>query len=301
MRFIDIDSMVLPNGWQARADQALNDLRHEILQAEAAAEAAGTDRAAARKRAIASGLEIPARRNLWAELKPMLGALSNDKCWYSESKNPAADKNVDHFRPKGRVADEDNHEGYWWLAFSRRNFRYASQWANQRRVDSVGRTRGGKWDHFPLQPGSVRAMHEADDIDLENPELLDPIDPDDWKLLAFRPDGHSIPAKPSGTPAFDRAQKSIEIYHLDCKELVDGRRAMAGRIQRLVQDLERLRPKIEDPKLRAVYKSQQIELLRALNSHSEYSAAALAYARAEIYTLESGHQLRREWLEAIFN
>ena len=103
MRFVDIALLQFPAGWQGRADQALADLRNEIAQADAAARAAGEDPAAARKAAIAAGLNRPARQQIWGDLKPHLSALSNGKCWYSESLNPTSDKNVDHFRPKGRV------------------------------------------------------------------------------------------------------------------------------------------------------------------------------------------------------
>jgi hypothetical protein len=53
--------------------------------------------------------------------------------------------------------------------------------------------------------------------------------------------------------------------------------------------------------MRQLYKSREIELLRAIHPDSEYSAAALAYARAEVYTLERGHQIKREWLQEILN
>ena len=76
---------------------------------------------------------------------------------------------------------------------------------------------------------------------------------------------------------------------------------MAGTVQRIIQDLERLRPRIDDLKMRALYKSREIELLRAIHPDAEYSAAALAYARAEIYKLEFGHQVMREWLQEILN
>jgi hypothetical protein len=283
-----------------RAQQALDDLRDEIASAEAAALAVGGDPLVARKSAISAGLDLPARKKIWRDLDPYLKALSKGKCWYSESKNPTADKNVDHFRPKNRVAEDAAHEGYWWLAFSPRNYRYSSQWCNQRRVDGK-RTSGGKWDHFPIALNSARAHQEADDIELESPDLLDPTDPDDWKLVTFRPDGHPIPSKPTGTEEYRRAAVSIDMYHLHCKELVDDRRIVAGRIQRLVQNLERLRPRIDDLKIRALYKSQQIELLQAISPESEYSAAALAYARAEIYKLQLGHQVKREWLEGILS
>jgi hypothetical protein len=83
--------------------------------------------------------------------------------------------------------------------------------------------------------------------------------------------------------------------------LVDERRILAGTIQRIVLDLERLRPTIQDPKMRALYKSREIDLLRAIHPDTEYSAAALAYARAEIYKLDRGHQIKREWLQEILS
>jgi hypothetical protein len=301
MRFVDIGLLELPDGWQDRANQALNELREEITRAEADARAAGKDIALARKAAITAGLDVAARKRIWRELNPKLAVLRKGKCWYSESRDPTADKNVDHFRPKSRVEGEPTHEGYWWLAFESRNYRYSSQWCNQRRVDDVNGTGGGKWDQFPLCPGSFRARQEGDDIDSENPALLDPIHPNDWKLLTFRPDGHPTPAKPPGTLEHHRAKTSIEVYHLHCIELVKGRRALAGTIKRLVQDLETLRPKIDDPQIRALYLRREVDLLRAIHEDTEYSAAALAYARAEIYKIERGHQVKREWLQEILS
>lgn len=305
MRYVDIDQLQLPNGWQARADAALNALRDEIQQAEAEARAAGKNAAdvtAARKSAITKGLGTESGRpKIWADLAESLKALSQKKCWYSESKNPASDKNVDHFRPKNRVQEDPDHEGYWWLAFNWKNYRLSSQWCNQRRNDRANKTSGGKSDRFPLRQGSFRARLETDDYQQEEIELLDPIDPEDWKLLTFRPDGHPTPARPLGTPEHDRAAISIEVYHLHCKELVDDRRPLAGRIQRIVQYMETLRPQLTNPKMRMLYKEQQKELLRAIHIHTEYSAAALAYARAEVYKMEGGHQVKRDWLEEILN
>lgn len=298
MRFVDIDMLKLPDGWQARAEEALNELRDEIARAEANARANGDDPAAARKSAITAGLDKPARKKIWQDLIPCLSDLKNKKCWYSESCNPTADKNVDHFRPKNRVDEDPDHEGYWWMAFYWRNYRYASQWCNQRRVNDVNGTSGGKSDRFPLRPGSFRARSEADNWELEEPELLDPTDPDDWKLLTFRPDGHPTPAKQPGTAEFQRARTSIEVYHLHCSELVRERRALAGEIQRLVQDMERLLPQIKNGVMKQVYKNQQKTLLRKIYPDSEYSAAARAFARAEIYyTTVNGQQAKRDWLE----
>lgn len=304
MRYIDIDKLERPGNWQERAVAALNALRTEIEQAEADARAAGKDAAeisAARKAAITNGLKMAARQQVWRDLVPMLSALSNGKCWYSESRNPTADKDVDHFRPKNRVAEITEHEGYWWLAFDWKNYRYSSQWCNRRRNDNGNGTSGGKGDQFPLGNGSFRAMAEGDDCDQEEPELLDPIDPDDWKLLTFLPNGQPTPNAKPETPEYVRAEKTISVYHLHCHALVNERRPIAGQVERLVQELESNLPKIRDLAFKKAFKNREKELLRLINRDSDYSAAALAYARAQVYKLEKGQQVKRQWLEDILN
>lgn len=304
MRYVDIDQLELPDGWQARADQALNSLRAEIARAEDDARAAGKDAnevAIARKKAISDGLKISTRECIWRDLSTKLSDLSNGKCWYSESRNPMADKNVDHFRPKNSPLEDDSHDGYWWLAFDWRNYRYVSQWCNQYRNDKRNNTYGGKKNHFPLLIGSSRAYFETDDIDQEEIKLLDPTDPEDWKLLTFLPNGYPTPANPEGTPEYDRAITSINIYHLHCKELVNDRKPLARRVQRVVEEMEGLRPNLSQPPMRSFYKRQLKELLRLIKKDAEYSAAALAYARAEIYTLRCGKQVEREWLKEVLD
>jgi hypothetical protein len=199
------------------------------------------------------------------------------------------------------VAEDATHEGYWWLAFRWQNFRLSSQWCNQRRNDKINKTSGGQSGSLPSSSAKLGARQEADDYEREDIELLDPVDPEDWKLLTFRPDGRPTPAKPQGTTEFERAMTSIDVYHLHCKELVDDRRPLAGRIQRLIQNMETLRPQIIDPKMRTLYMGQEKELLRAIRPEAEYSAAAFAYARAEVYKMERGHQVKRQWLEDILN
>jgi hypothetical protein len=301
MRHVDMELLPVPHDWEARAEQALNELRNEIMRAEADALVAGADAegvADARKKAISEGLALKRRTDLWRELAAELGKLRKGKCWYSESRNPASDKDIDHFRPKNRIEDEDGHEGYWWLAFKWQNYRYASAWCNQWRNDKVNGTAGGKRDSFPLSPGSFRAMKETDSCDEEEVDLLDPADPEDWKLLTFRPDGHPVPAKPKGTAEYRRAEISIKAYHLHCKELVDDRRPLAGQIRRLIEELELLRPRITtDLPIRKLYMKRQADLLRAVHPDSEYSAAALAYARAEVYKSDRGEHIKRDWLE----
>jgi len=57
---------------------------------------------------------IERHRNKWVAFRPHLAELSHNKCWYTESLNPGTDDDVDHFRPKGEVAEDTGHGGYWW-------------------------------------------------------------------------------------------------------------------------------------------------------------------------------------------
>jgi uncharacterized protein (TIGR02646 family) len=296
MRWVDIYELEFPLGWHDRAAQALGELRKEIENAELAAQLSGEDVAIARKKAISSGLDKEKRKKIWRELAPYLGQLRKEKCWYSESKNSGSDKDVDHFRPKNAVAEEPSHEGYWWRAFDWLNYRYACKWCNQRRVDVVNNTDGGKWDYFPIG-NSFRARQEGDNCDDELVDLLDPTVAADCKLLTFRPDGHPTPTKEKGSREYERAKVSIWLYHLDHKNFVDDRKALAGKITRIIQYMETLRPFITDLRMRKLYFNQEMELLRLIAHNSDYSSAALAYARAEVYS----YQEKREWLEEILN
>ncbi|MBS9388648.1 MAG: hypothetical protein HEQ33_07045 [Dolichospermum sp. WA123] len=299
MRWVDIDKLKLPEGWNEQADNALNSLREEIEKAEQDARTAREDVASARKKAITEGLKK--RQRVWRDLAPHLAILQNNKCWYSESNNPGSNKDVDHFRPKNEVAEDPTHEGYWWLAFESDNYRYSCQLCNQKRVKATTGTEGGKGVHFPLAPESFRARLEEHNWKHEEVELLDPIDPEDWKLLTFLPNGQPIPTKDEGTREYDRAITSIQVYHLHYREFVSGRKLRASTIRTLIEDMEIAHSKMFDPDMKVIYKSNLKKLLQAIAPDYEYSAAALAYARAEIYKIERGHQVKRQWLEDILN
>src|SRR5450759_1531684 len=56
-------------------------------------------------------------RPLWVALRDEFETFSFGKCWYVECKNPGTDNDIDHFRPKLGVKEDDTHPGYYWLAF----------------------------------------------------------------------------------------------------------------------------------------------------------------------------------------
>ena len=300
MRYVNLNRLERPVNWDDRAQDALEGLREEVKAAEAAARDGGKDIAEARCQAVRDGLSLSARSAVWRETSNALASLSNHKCWYSESTNPASDANVDHFRPKGRVEEDDAHEGYWWLAFDWRNYRYSSQWCNQRRNGANG-TSGGKGDRFPLLPGSYRARKDGDPYEVEDPVLLDPTDPEDWKLLTFRADGYPTPTHGDGSIEYCRAIVSIEVYHLDNRQLVNERRRVAVRVEQVVDEMEVLRPKLKQRDSYKLYKRRIVDLLGLISWDAEYSAAALSFARSLVYPIGQVKKGKRCWLESILN
>ena len=131
-----------------------------------------------------------------------LDALFHGKCAYCESPYRAVDSlDVEHFRPKGRVAESKTHPGYWWLAAMWTNLLPSCPPCNQRRrhvdykpgmtleeferaLQKDPKKTSGKANSFP-----VRHDHWVDDENgdlttedplLINPTLRDPADHLEW-------------------------------------------------------------------------------------------------------------------------
>jgi len=160
------------------------------------------------------------------EVRKALERLFYDKCAYCECKMTAtADWDIDHFRPKGRVAEREDHPGYYWLTYVWDNLYPSCQHCNQRRKDqprwedTTELPAGGKVDQFPLMDESARAMDPSSDVYAERTLLIDPYldDPEDY--LGYDPTGQifSLNDNPKG-------KKTIDVFHLVRRRLRDVRR-----------------------------------------------------------------------------
>jgi uncharacterized protein (TIGR02646 family) len=147
---------------------------------------------------------ISEKSAIWAELKPVLEALSDGKCWYSEAKDKVSYWEVDHYRPK---------KLYPWLAFDWENFRLCGGKPNRK-----------KTDEFPLEDESCRACAGAPDKSAEHPLLLDPVCWGDPKLLTFKADGEPTCAVPANELAVRRVRETVPALGLDSPILCDARR-----------------------------------------------------------------------------
>ncbi len=148
---IPLENIKVPDEWKARAEAAR----------AAIALAADEDKLSV----------INRHRDLWRDMAKDLGAVTKDKCWYSEARQVGTDRDVDHFRPKGKIHGTD-HKGYWWLAFEIANLRYSCIFCNRRRTDDDSGCTGGKHDRFPLIDEGALANSPLDDITQEQPKLL---------------------------------------------------------------------------------------------------------------------------------
>src|SRR5262249_45973388 len=103
---------------------------------------------------------------LWKELKWHLFELFHGKCAYCEHKPQAGyPGDVEHYRPKGKVDEDPNHPGYYWLAYDPRNLLPSCSRCNQ--PPTAKRTR------FPVEGAHSR---DSRNLAAEKPLLLNPYD-----------------------------------------------------------------------------------------------------------------------------
>ncbi len=165
-------------------------------------------------------------------VKAALERLFHDKCAYCESKMTATSAwDVEHFRPKGRVAERRDHPGYYWLAYEWTNLYPSCQYCNQRRKDqarwgdlSVGPA-AGKQDQFPLADETARAMDPTQPIDREDHLLLDPCKDHPESVLTFNARGRALSLNNN-----ERGSASIDIFHLNRRRLRDLRQASVAKV-----------------------------------------------------------------------
>jgi len=150
------------------------------------------------------------REEIWQSLKWHLFYLFYGKCAYCESKPLATEGgDVEHYRPKAKVDEDENHPGYYWLAYDERNLLPSCELCNR-----PGRA---KLTHFP-----VAGVHARDQAHLpsEQPLLLNPYEEnvDPFEHLEFNEVGSSQPHNASTRGAVSR-----DIYDLNRGFLKESR------------------------------------------------------------------------------
>lgn len=265
MRFIDLDRVA--------SDPAVQPL---IEAAEAARLAILAEPDPPARRAL-----IKAHRAEWVAFRAHFVRIFGAKCWYTECENPGTDDDVDHFRPKGRLAEVSAHGGYWWDALNWRNFRLSCHRANRLRENPETLATHGKGDHFPLLSEADRCWQPGDDLCRERPALLDPTDPADPPLLTFDPDGTTaVSPLYAGNPDAQRRVDQSRLYlHLDWPRFKEDRQRLYQLIFTRVADGDRAVARLDRGEIGAkeALKSIARDLIRYADHSSPYSLAAQSY------------------------
>ena len=263
MRLIDLEA-IRPN---IRGEiQALDEVQREVL--------AETD--PERRKAL-----IERHRTRWTAVRDAFEQHSNGKCWYVECRSSGAHNDIDHYRPKSRVAEDLTHPGYYWLAFDWRNLRLSCQHANRLGRDLERGETGGKGDNFPLVNPEGRARGPEDDLTLEISAIVDPTNAADVAMLTFGRSGEvELVAERKGEPIAEAKLEASRLYlHLNWPRFRDDRVMLYNEIERSIHRGEDLAPR-DFSGLHAVAQAFMDickDLAKRTESDQEYSRAARAY------------------------
>lgn len=254
MRRIDLRKLNPSQEWRARALSKQADIDNSVIEAKAASA-------------------------IWSELKLQLRDLSNNKCWYCESREDRSDNAVDHFRPKSL---------YPWFALDYENFRFACTFCNSIRKNPETGESEGKGDHFPLVEGA-RATNRIE-RNTEQYLLLDPCKTTDVSLLDFYDDGRPRPKYPNEQTKNERVIQSIKYYHLDHPDLNEARRQLALDIRDWIETGDELYSELNTGKtsIAKAFETNVDNIARAVAADAPFSVFAKKMVK--------GYQ-DREWIE----
>ncbi len=144
-------------------------------------------------------------------VRDVLKRAQHKKCCFCEGKFSAhASGDVEHYRPKGAVQQDEDSEkltpGYFWLAYSWNNLFWCCQICN----------RSHKKNLFPLDDPTKRARSHIDNVDAETPLILNPGGSEDpRKHIGFRQE--------LAIGLTEAGRKTIQTVGLNRSELIEER------------------------------------------------------------------------------
>jgi len=153
------------------------------------------------------------KRRLWSkpEVKDFLCESQYGKCCYCERKRDPKEFDVEHFRPKAQVKEDENHPGYWWLAYNWDNLLIACKSCNNK-----------KGSHFPLEDEEKRAYGENCDLGEEEPLLINPLKENPELFIDYDVEGSQLMVKATGR--CERGEKTVnELTGINEREVMQER------------------------------------------------------------------------------
>lgn len=175
-------------------------------------------------------------------VRAALEKLFHYKCSYCESSLARFDWEVEHYRPKGAVAKNKKHPGYYWLVYDWNNLFPSCVHCNQSRKDKPiwGDLKeagsGGKGTQFPLESGSIRIMDHKGSISKEKCLLLNPSKDYPEKYITFGLEGQAIAIDDSA-----KGVTSIQVYNLRSRRLRIERKKIVDTVVGLLKEVKNLK------------------------------------------------------------
>lgn len=225
---------------------------------------------------------IEKNRKCWVAFRAHFQRMFGAKCWYTECVNPGTDDDIDHYRPKGRVNEDEGHGGYWWEAMNWRNFRLSCHRANRLRENPESGDTFGKGDHFPLVDPAER-WRDPNALCRERPLLLDPISPADAAYLTFDISGNvALSERFRADQIARRRFEASRVYlHLNWPSIKQQRQSLYAEIARRIDDGKAAAASLarDEPGARDRLDRVVSGLIHLTESHQPHSRAAQAYIR----------------------
>jgi uncharacterized protein (TIGR02646 family) len=187
----------------------------------------------------------------WTKLdvRGLLYAMQGRVCAYCGVETNGLD--VEHFRPKGKIEGDEDHGGYWWLAYICSNYFLGCTVCNQKR----------KRNRFPLENGAVRITYDTrTQIKQEQRILLDPEeDPvEEWLELEWNDlTCRLLPHSTLSDAQYQRVQTVIDFFGLN-----------------LEPELRKQRSQVYEQAVRAAGERDWDQLRRMAMCHREHSFVA---------------------------
>ncbi len=164
------------------------------------------------------------------ELKPILHDHFNGKCGYCEISLPEAYFEIDNYRPKAGVRDNDAYfkDLYWWLTYDWDNLVYSCQECNRYKAS-----------YFPIK--GKRALNPDSNIEEELPFLLNPCIDNPEEHLTF--EAGIIGAKT------ERGKYTIDLLRLNRDSLVEKRKEAIVEINDIIYKIARRKHSLDESEL----------------------------------------------------
>ena len=172
-----------------------------------------------------SGHFLKYRKEILDEAFERLTELYMNKCGYCETNPiPGSDLERDHYRPRGKLNDDESHPGYYWLVYEWTNLVPACRICNNTKLNRfpIDASKGKRVSEPPMDNGSLdmEACRVDSEIHLaEEPLLLNPVVDKPENHLTFLPDGNVESKSQKG-------KTTIEICKLDRDELIYARKGL---------------------------------------------------------------------------